>query len=131
MRNVNFSTEISENEDLERLDFSGLEELTPRSDSWDKVCARLDAEAASVKKSNIISFRAIYSVIPLAASFALVGLSVLMSAFHTIDDQTISMSSIASSEQVSWYSNLGEGDFDSDDIEYMDNSTSIIYMMKE
>lgn len=131
MRNINFSTDISENDDLDKLDFSKLEELTPRADSWDKVCARLDAEQAAPKKSNIISFRAIYSAIPLAASFALVGLSAWLAAFNTIDDQTISMSSIASSEQVSWYSNLGEGDFDSDDIEYMDNSTSIIYMMKE
>lgn len=131
MRKTNFSDNISENEDLERLNFSGLEELTPRSDSWDKVCARLDAEAASVKKSNVISFRAIYSAIPLAASFALVGLSAWLAAFNTIDDQTISMSNIASSEQVSWYSNLGEGDIDSDDLEFMENSTSIIYMMKE
>lgn len=131
MRNIDFSKMAIGANDSEKLDFSGLETLTPRADSWDKICARLDAEEASVKKSNIISFRAIYSAIPLAASFALVGLSVMMSAFHTIDDQTISMSNIASSEQVSWYSNLGEGDIDSDDLEFMDNSTSIIYMMKE
>lgn len=127
MRNINFSTDISENEDLERLDFSGLEELTPRSDSWDKVCARLDAEAASVKKSNIISFRAIYSAIPLAASFALVGLSVMLSAFHTVDDQTISMDNEVTGEIVSWYDNLGEAD----DYELLDNSTTISYLMKE
>lgn len=127
MRNINFSTDISENDDLDKLDFSKLEELTPRADSWDKVCARLDAEAASVKKSNIISFRAIYSAIPLAASFALVGLSVMLSAFHTVDDQTISMDNEVTGEIVSWYDNLGEAD----DYELLDNSTTISYLMKE
>lgn len=127
MRNINFSTDISENDDLDKLDFSKLEELTPRADSWDKVCARLDAEQAAPKKSNIISFRAIYSAIPLAASFALVGLSVMLSAFHTVDDQTISMDNEVTGEIVSWYDNLGEAD----DYELLDNSTTISYLMKE
>lgn len=127
MRNINFSNEISETNDFEKLDFSKFEQLTPRADSWDKICARLDAEQAASKKSNIISFRAIYSAIPLAASFALVGLSVMLSAFHTIDDQTISMDNEVSGEIVSWYDNLGE----SDDYELLDNSTTISYLMKE
>lgn len=127
MRNINFSTDISENDDFDKLDFSKLEGLTPRADSWDKVCARLDAEQAAPKKSNIISFRAIYSAIPLAASFALVGLSVMLSAFHTVDDQTISMDNEVTGEIVSWYDNLGEAD----DYELLDNSTTISYLMKE
>ena len=28
-----------------KIDFSKMERLTPRADSWAKVCARLDAEA--------------------------------------------------------------------------------------
>lgn len=129
MRNIDFSKMAIGANDSEKLDFSGLETLTPRADSWDKICARLDAEEASVKKSNIISFRAIYSAIPLAASFALVGLSVMMSAFHTIDDQTISMSNIASSETVSWYDNLGSNDVD--DYELPEGSTIIDYLTME
>lgn len=127
MRNINFSNEISETNDFEKLDFSKFEQLTPRADSWDKICARLDAEQAATKKSNIISFRAIYSAIPLAASFALVGLSVMLSAFHTIDDQTISMNSMVPSETLSWYDNLGQND----DSEVIENSTIINYLMKE
>ncbi|MCQ2107407.1 MAG: hypothetical protein MJZ05_01420 [Fibrobacter sp.] len=129
MRNINFSTDISENDDLDKLDFSKLEELTPRADSWDKVCARLDAEQAAPKKSNIISFRAIYSAIPLAASFALVGLSAWLAAFNTIDDQTISMSTMESSDTVAWFNSLGEDD--SEDFDLMENSTAINYLMKE
>ena len=129
MRNINFSTDISENDDLDKLDFSKLEDLTPRADSWDKVCARLDAEQAAPKKSNIISFRAIYSAIPLAASFALVGLSAWLAAFNTIDDQTISMSTMESSDTVAWFNSLGEDD--SEDFDLMENSTAINYLMKE
>ncbi len=129
MRNINFSTDISENDDLDKLDFSKLEELTPRADSWDKVCARLDAEQAAPKKSNIISFRAIYSAIPLAASFALVGLSAWLAAFNTINDQTISMSTMESSDTVAWFNSLGEDD--SEDFDLMENSTAINYLMKE
>lgn len=129
MRNINFSTDISENDDFDKLDFSKLEELTPRADSWDKVCARLDAEQAAPKKSNIISFRAIYSAIPLAASFALVGLSAWLAAFNTIDDQTISMSTMESSDTVAWFNSLGEDD--SEDFDLMENSTAINYLMKE
>lgn len=31
-----------------KLDFSSLEQLTPRADSWEKVCARLDADSSKV-----------------------------------------------------------------------------------
>ena len=49
-----------------KIDFSKMERLTPRADSWDKVCARLDAEKA---KGKIVSIKSWYSAIPLAASF--------------------------------------------------------------
>jgi len=127
MRNIDFSNKAFGAEDSEKLDLSSLEVLTPREDSWDKICARLDAEEAPAKKSNILSFRTIYSVIPLAASFALVGLSVLLTAFHTVDDQTISMNSMVPSETLSWYDNLGQND----DSEVIENSTIINYLMKE
>ena len=39
-----------------KIDFSKLERLTPREDSWAKVCARLDAEALNVPaKGKILS----------------------------------------------------------------------------
>ena len=41
-----------------KIDFSKLERLTPREDSWAKVCARLDAEALNVPtKKNIIAIK--------------------------------------------------------------------------
>ena len=55
-----------------KIDFSKMERLTPRADSWDKVCARLDAEKA---KGKIVSIKSWYSAIPLAASFVLVSLT--------------------------------------------------------
>ncbi len=130
MRNNDFSKMAIGANDSEKLDFSGLETLTPRADSWDKICARLDAEATvQSKPSNIISFRAIYSAIPLAASFALVGISAMLAAIHTIDDQTISMSEDVSSEMVSWYNGLGE--MDNEDSEFFEDSEVFNYLMKE
>lgn len=129
MRNDDFSKMAFGANDSEKLDLSSLEVLTPREDSWDKICARLDAEQAAPKKSNIISFRAIYSAIPLAASFALVGLSAWLAAFNTIDDQTISMGTMESSDTVAWFNSLGADD--SEDFDLMENSTVINYLMKE
>lgn len=129
MRNDDFSKMAFGANDSEKLDLSSLEVLTPREDSWDKICARLDAEQAAPKKSNIISFRAIYSAIPLAASFALVGLSAWLAAFNTIDDQTISMGTMEQSDTVAWFNSLGADD--SEDFDLMENSTVINYLMKE
>ena len=38
-----------------KIDFSKLERLTPRADSWAKVCARLDAAAKATPVGKIIS----------------------------------------------------------------------------
>lgn len=118
-----------------KLDFSGLERLTPRADSWEKVCARLDAEsrgAASVKPSrnNIIPFR-LLSAIPLAASLVLVGLSILMTAFSNSSDE-ISIRNVTTSEVASWYGNLGDNEnSDSDDFETLDENVTLSYFYKE
>ena len=61
-----------------KIDFSKMERLTPRADSWDKVCARLDAEKA---KGKIVSIKSWYSAIPLAASFVLVSLTAVLPSF--------------------------------------------------
>lgn len=115
-----------------KLDFSGMERLTPRADSWDKVCARLDAEsrnAASEKpaRSNIIPFR-ILSAIPLAASLVLIGLSVLMTAFSNSSDE-ISINSVTSTEVSSWYGNLGNTE--EDDFYTLDENITLSYFYKE
>ncbi|SHL01208.1 hypothetical protein [Fibrobacter sp. UWEL] len=116
-----------------KLDFSGLERLTPRADSWEKVCARLDAESLCMKskkeskRSNIIPFR-LLSAIPLAASVALVGLSVLMTAFSNASDE-ISVNKVTSTEVASWYSNLGN--HQSDDFDTLDENVTLSYFYKE
>lgn len=128
----------------DKLDLSSLNTLSPREDSWSKVCARLDAEAVGVsvpggsfpandsvkaeKRSNSIPFR-LLSAIPLAASLVLVGIGVMLSAVDNSESSRISMNNVTSTELSSWYSNLGSGD--SDDFETLDNSITISYLMKE
>lgn len=106
----------------DKLDFSGLERLTPRKDSWDKVCARLDAAT-----TNLIPFR-ILSAIPLAASLVLIGISVLMTAFSNSSSE-VSINSISSSEVASWYSSLGNDN--GDDFDTLDENVTLSYFYKE
>ncbi len=133
---IDFSNNISKDED--RLDFSGLKTLTPREDSWSKICARLDAQTMATpfdesclteKRGNIIPFR-ILSAIPLAASIALVALSVLMTAFSQTSE-SISISSMTPTEVASWYDNLGNANQETDDFETLDNYATLSYLLKE
>lgn len=113
-----------------KLDFSGLERLTPRADSWEKVCARLDATNANGATANFIPFR-ILSAIPLAASLVLVGLSILMTAFSNSSDE-ISIRNVTTSEVATWYGNLGDNEnSDSDDFETLDENVTLSYFYKE
>ena len=120
-----------------KIDFSKLERLTPREDSWAKVCARLDAEAcATPAKGKIISMKAWYSAIPLAASFILVSLTALLPSFtsdiepaETIETEYVSINSSAPSEVLSWYSNLGNST--SDEFETLEETIGISYLIKE
>lgn len=113
----------------EKLDFSGIERISPRSDSWEKVCARLDAESKkkAPARSNIIPFR-LLSALPLAASVALVGLSVLMTAF-TNTSENISINSVTPTEVSNWYQNLGNDT--GDDFETLDENITLSYFYKE
>lgn len=134
---IDFSNNISKDED--RLDFSGLKTLTPREDSWSKICARLDAQTMAgpagvsipaEKRGNIIPFR-ILSAIPLAASVALVALSILMTAFSQ-SSETISISTMTSTEVASWYDGLGNANNESDDdFETLDNYATLSYLLQE
>lgn len=108
------------------IDFSKLKRLTPREDSWSKVCARLDA--AEAKKSNVIhiGFR---TAIPLAASLAIVALSILLTYFGSPESNPMPMQNLQSTEISSWYNTLG--DTESDDFEDMDEINMLSYLLKE
>ena len=114
-----------------KIDFSKLERLTPKADSWEKVCARLDAEAESAPAGNIISIKSWYSAIPIAASFALVAITALLPALSDNMDRTepISIGSSAPSEVLSWYSSLGNST--SDDFETLEETVGFSYLIKE
>ena len=112
------------------IDFSKLERLTPREDSWAKVCTRLDAEASAAPAAKIINIKSWFSAIPIAASIALVALTALLPAINSSDStETISISSTASSEVLSWYNNLGNST--SDDFETLEETVGFSYLIKE
>ena len=121
----------------DKIDFSKLERLTPREDSWTKVCERLDAEALAVPaKGNIINIKAWYSAIPIAASLALVSLTAILPAItdnagspEDPSTETISINSSAPSEVLSWYSSLGNSA--SDEFETLEETVGFSYLIKE
>ncbi|MBP5440888.1 MAG: hypothetical protein IJM92_07260 [Fibrobacter sp.] len=119
-----------------KIDFSKLERLTPRDDSWAKVCARLDAESASTPaKGKIIDIKSWYSAIPIAASLVLVSLTALLPAItddvegQPITTETISINSSAPDEVSSWYSSLGNST--SDEFETLEETVGFSYLIKE
>ena len=115
-----------------KIDFSKVERLTPRADSWAKVCARLDAESnAAPAKDNSIVFKIWYSAIPLAASLVLVCLTALLPAINNHGDATesISIYNSAPSEVMSWYSSLGNST--SDEFETLEETVGFSYLTKE
>lgn len=116
-----------------KIDFSKMERLTPRADSWDKVCARLDAENA---KSKIVSIKSWYSAIPLAASFVLVSLTAILPSFtsdieqeNSASTEYVSINNSAPSEVLSWYSSLGNST--SDEFETLEETVGFNYLTKE
>lgn len=118
----------------DKIDFSKMERLTPREDSWAKVCARLDAEAGSAHKT--IDIKSWYSAIPIAASLALVSLTAILPAItdnmespEVSSVETISINSSAPSEVLSWYSSLGNSA--SDEFETLEESVGFSYLIKE
>jgi len=119
------------------IDFSKLSRLTPREDSWAKVCARLDAEAnATPAKGKILAIKTWYRAIPLAASFVLVSLTALLPSFtndieptETVEAEYVSINNSAPSEVLSWYSNLGNST--SDEFETLEETVGFSYLIKE
>ena len=119
-----------------KIDFSKLERLTPREDSWAKVCARLDAESANTPaKGKIIDIKSWYSAIPIAASLVLVSLTALLPAItdgmedQPITTETISINSSTPDEVSSWYSRLGNST--SDEFETLEETVGFSYLIKE
>ncbi|WP_458450087.1 hypothetical protein [Fibrobacter sp.] len=115
---------------LDKIDFSKMERITPREDSWSKVCARLDAKAkASAHKGNILSIRSLYSAIPLAASLVLVSLTAIFPAIESSTEE-ISLENVASEDITSWYNGLGNSTND-DDFETLEETVGFSYLTKE
>ena len=119
-----------------KIDFSKMERLSPRADSWAKVCARLDAEAKNAPAGKIIDIKSWYSAIPIAASLALVSLTAILPAItdnagspEDPSTETISINSSAPSEVLSWYSSLGNSA--SDEFETLEETVGFSYLIKE
>ena len=119
-----------------KIDFSKMERLIPRADSWAKVCARLDAEAKNAPAGKFIDIKSWYSAIPIAASLALVSLTAILPAItdnagspEDPSTETISINSSAPSEVLSWYSSLGNSA--SDEFETLEETVGFSYLIKE
>ena len=121
------------------IDFSKMERITPREDSWDKVCARLD----KAEKERTLKF-SFFSAIPIAASFLLVGFSLFLRSMDANETAPAVKNQVAASDMASadvaasqadsavilsnWYSNLGQGVSDQ---ETLDELQFISYLLKK
>ena len=121
------------------IDFSKMERITPREDSWDKVCARLD----KAEKERTLKF-SFFSTIPIAASFLLVGFSLFLRSTDAQETAPAVKNQVAASDMASadvaasqadsavilsnWYSSLGQGVSDQD---ALDELQFISYLLKK
>lgn len=90
---------------LEKIDFSKSALLTPRSDSWPKVVARIQAKKDGRK---MILFRRLSSV-ALAASVLLVAGAFLLGIGAVREDARWDIPE-SSVESIAWFSALGSGE---------------------
>lgn len=116
----------------DKIDFSKLESLSPRSDSWAKVCSRLDANDSTTRgikgPRNIIYIKNLLGALPLAASLVLVSLTALLPSF-TNSTEEVSIQSLAPQEISNWYSNLGQDE--NDDFDTFEEAVSFSFLTKE
>ena len=121
------------------LDLSKTERITPKADSWDKVCARLD----KAEKERTLKF-SFFSAVPIAASFLLVGFSLFLRSMDANETAPAVKNQVAASDMASadvaasqadsavilsnWYSNLGQGVSDQ---ETLDELQFISYLLKK
>jgi hypothetical protein len=108
-----------------QIDFSRVERIKPRKDSWNMVCARLD----SSKKNKVLTFFQARSIFAVAASFLVVAFIAAWTTFNKLDSETLLIKNVASDELVSWYNDLGESS--DDELENLDTYTSISYLLQE
>lgn len=109
----------------DKIDFSRLERIKPRKDSWETVCARLD----SSNQKKFIKFIQARSLYALAASLIVVSFLTVFTVYNYLDSEDILMTNVASDELVSWYGNLGETS--DDELENLDTYKSISYLLQE
>lgn len=109
------------------IDFSKVECLAPRADSWDEVCARLDAmeHSKQAPKANKLIRLPLYTAIPVAASFVLIGITVIVTALSHTKDATAEYIDIG--ELATWFDDLGNN---GDDYEELDEYGSISYLIQ-
>ena len=108
-----------------KIDFSRLERIQPRENSWETVCARLD----SSKKNKFINFIQMRTRYALAASFIAIAFITAFTVISRMDEETLLVQSVASDELVSWYNDLGETS--DDELENLDTYSSISYLLGE
>lgn len=108
------------------FDFSQIERIEPRMDSWERVCIRLNRQEDISRK--ILPFR-LYALLPLAASFVLVGLSVLLTPMQTIDKQSKVIQESTHQDIATWYNDLGTNF--TDNYEDLDVFASLDFSSKE
>ena len=109
----------------DQIDFSKLDRIKPREDSWEKVCARLD----SSKKTKFLKLVQTRSIYALAASLIVVAFVAVFTIFNQMDAEALLIENIASDELVSWYNDLGETS--DDELENLDTYQSISYLLQE
>ncbi|MBQ7078306.1 MAG: hypothetical protein IJM92_01270 [Fibrobacter sp.] len=109
----------------DQIDFSRLERIKPRENSWETVCARLD----SSKQKKFLKFVQARTMYALAASLIVVSFLAVFTVFNRMDSETLLITNAASDELVSWYSELGETS--NDELENLDTYTSISYLLQE
>ena len=109
----------------DQIDFSKLERIKPKEDSWEKVCARLD----SSKKTKFLKLVQTRSIYALAASLIVVAFVAVFTIFNQMGSEALLIKNVASDELVSWYSELGETS--DDELENLDTYTSISYLLQE
>lgn len=109
----------------DQIDFSKLERINPRKDSWEKVCARLD----SSKKKKFLKFVQTRSIYAIAASLIAVAFIAVFTMFNQMDTEALLIKNAASDELVSWYNDLGETS--DDELENLDTYQSISYLLQE
>ena len=109
----------------DQIDFSKLERIKPKEDSWEKVCARLD----SSKKTEFLKLVQTRSIYALAASLIVVAFVAVFTIFNQMDTEALLIENIASDELVSWYNDLGETS--DDELENLDTYQSISYLLQE